>query len=201
MLRLIQDITEFIFIDDHPEVCDLIIVPGSDQSAHVETAAKMFKAGYGNKIMVCGRYSYVHGRFKSENTFDTPYEGIYETEASFYKQILLKNGVPEGVILSEDCSTNTFENAIFAQKMAHDYRIETASIMLCCQAFHARRALMTFERYFQNTRFIVVPTVTQGIDRESWYRTPKAFKMVMGEVEKCGAFFNDMYSLIPGNNE
>jgi len=56
---------------------------------------------------------------------------------------------------------------------------------------------MTFERYFPESEFLVVPTVTHGIDRDSWYREEKKFQIVMEELEKCGKFFSDMFPLIP----
>ena len=40
-------------------------------------------------------------------------------------------------------------------------------LMLCCQAYHARRAFMTFERYFQDSSFNVVPSVTMDITRKN----------------------------------
>lgn len=200
-MKTIQDITDFIFLEDTPKACNIILIPGSLQWEHVEKAAEMYKAGYAKFIVPCGGYSYTHGRFMWEKLIETPYEGKYETEAEYMKTVLLKNGVDEDHIVCEDRSTNTFENAIFARKLLDDKKIKHDSMMLCCQAYHARRAFMTFERYFMENAITVIPTATLNITRENWYRNKDSFKMVMSELEKCGAFFNDMYTLIPGNDD
>ena len=41
------------------------------------------------------------------------YGGDYETEWEFLRAVLMKNGVPEKVILQENRATYTYENAIF----------------------------------------------------------------------------------------
>lgn len=200
-MKTIRDITDFIFLEDSPEKSDIILIPGSLQWEHVEKAAAMYRDGYAHIIVPCGGYSYQHGRFLSEKLIGTPYEGEYETEADYYRHILMKNGVSEEHIICEDRSTNTFENAIFARRFLKEKGIACKKIMLCCQAFHARRAFMTFERYFQDALFTVIPAETQDINKDNWYKEQKKFKLVMRELEKCGAFFNDMFSLIPGNDE
>ena len=126
----------------------------------------------------------------------TPYAGRYATEAAYFKKILISNGVPESDVICEDQSQNTFENAMFARKLLDESGIRHDKIMLCCQAFHARRALMTFERYFQGAEFVVVPTDTMGISKENWLADEGKFKTVMSELEKCGRFFNDMHPFI-----
>lgn len=198
-MKTIDDIGKFIFLENEPQESDVILIPGSLQWEHVEKAAEMYRKGYANTVMPCGGYSYVNGRFMWDKLIGTPYEGVYENEASFYKRVLMENGVKEEHIVCEKESTNTFENAIFAKRILEEKGIAHKRIMLCCQAYHARRAFMTFERYFQDSSFNVVPSVTMDITRENWYRDSKKFKIVMSELEKCGAFFNDMFSLIPGN--
>lgn len=188
-------------MQDSPEKCDVIIIPGSANWEHVVTAAEMYKKGYAQVLVPCGRYSYKHGRFLTEKLQGTPYEGDYETEAAYYRHILTCCGVPDHAILCEDRSQNTFENAKFARELLTDRGIRHDKIMLCCKAFHARRAFMTFERYFPESEFLVIPTVTHGIDRDSWYGDEKKFKIVMEELEKCGKFFNDMFPLIPQKHE
>ena len=195
-MRTLEDIAKFIFAEDEPKVCDVILVPGSLEWAHVELAAQMYRQGYGKYVVVCGAYSYVEGRFVHERLEGTPYAGVYDTEAAYFKHILIRNGVPEDAIICEDRSQNTFENAMFARKMLDEMDIGHDKIMLCCQAFHARRALMTFERYFQGSKFVVVPAKTMGISRETWLDDELKFKTVMLELEKCGRFFNDMHPFI-----
>ena len=183
-------------MEDCAKVCDVIIIPGCLQWEHVETAARMYREGFAKYVVPCGRYSYNDHRFKYEEITDSHYAGQYETEAEYFRYILMKNGVPDEAIICENESQNTFENASFSAKLLKEKGIPCKSIMLCCKAFHARRAFMTFERYFPESDFCVTPTVSQGISRENWYRTRESFLTVMSELEKCGKFFNDMYPLL-----
>jgi uncharacterized SAM-binding protein YcdF (DUF218 family) len=98
--------------------------------------------------------------------------------------------VPEEAILRDDQSRNTFENAVFARELLlkEDGRLPETMI-LCCQAFHARRAYMTVQSEFPQTWILVCPAVTRGISRESWYQTLRGYDKVMEEVQKCGAYF------------
>lgn len=43
--RAIQDITNFIFMEDAPEKCDIILLPGTSKSAVSEQAAALYRAG------------------------------------------------------------------------------------------------------------------------------------------------------------
>ena len=66
---------------------------------------------------------------------------------------------------------------------------EYEKAILCCQAFHARRAFMTYAKYFPDTEILVVPTETQGIRRKDWYLQENSYQRVMSEVYKCGEYF------------
>lgn len=69
--------------------------------------------------------------------------------------------------------------------------ISVKRAIICCQAFHARRAFFSYTCYFPGTELLVVPANTQGISAENWYLSDKGFKKVMGEVEKCGKYFSE----------
>lgn len=64
--------------------------------------------------------------------------------------------------------------------------------VICCQAFHARRAFMSYSYFFRDTEFFVVPTATQNIAEDNWYKTEHGYNKVMGEVAKCGIYFKDL---------
>lgn len=61
--------------------------------------------------------------------------------------------------------------------------------ILCCQAYHAARALLYYQICFPETEFFVCPVVTKGISRENWYQTETGRKLVLTEVEHCGSQF------------
>ena len=87
----------------------------------------------------------------------------YASEWEYLKAGLMEQGVPERAIWKE--------------------------AILCCQAYHAARALLYYQICFPETEFFVCPVVTKGISRENWYQTETGRKLVLTEVEHCGSQF------------
>jgi len=190
--RAIQDITEFIFMDDAPQRSDVILVPGTAVSAITEKAAELYRAGYAPYVLPSGKYSSALGRFAYESMDDPRYAGEYSTEFEYCKRILTENGVPESAILREDRATNTMENAKFSAAVLKDSGIEVKRAIVCCKEFHARRAFLSYSCHLGSAELLVVPARTGGVTKNNWYLTEKGCKKVMGEVAKVGIYFADM---------
>ena len=191
MRNNIEDITKFIFIKDEPEKADIIFIPGSSNWVLAETAARLYKEGKAEKIMPSGMYFYQFGRFMNERVTDERYKGIYETEAEFLASVLVKNGVPKEDVIKEEKATNTYENAIYSKELLREMKFRIKSAIICPQAFHARRALMTYSHLFPDTKLYVVPTNTQNITADNWYNTERGRQVVLGELRKCGEYFEN----------
>ena len=174
---------------DEPQKSDVIFIPGTSQSAVMETAARLYYAGYARYVLPSGMYSVKRGKFASEKIDNPRYAGEYATDFAYCKHILMENGVPEAAILREDRSTHTLENAEFSAKVLKELGIKVGKAILCCQAFHARRAFMSYTKFFPDTEILVVPTDTQGIAREDWFLHEQSYRRVMSEVYKCGEYF------------
>jgi len=69
--------------------------------------------------------------------------------------------------------------------------IDIKSAIICPQAFHARRALMTYSHLFPDTKLYVVPTYTQNITADNWHETERGRQVVLGELRKCGEYFEN----------
>lgn len=193
MRNNIEDITRFIFVEDIPRKSDVIFIPGSSNWLLAETAAKLYKEGLGDKIIPSGMYFYKFGRFMNERVTDERYKGIYRTEAEFLASVLIKNGVPEENVIKEERATNTYENAIFSKELIKEMGIEVKTAILCPQAFHARRAFMTYSHLFPDTEFYVVPSNTQNITADNWHKTERGIQVVLGELKKCGEYFEEYF--------
>jgi uncharacterized SAM-binding protein YcdF (DUF218 family) len=192
--RAIQDITDFIFMEDIPQPSDIILIPGTSQSVICEKAAELYHAGYAPRILPSGRFSSNNGRFASKNIDNPRYAGEYATDFAYCKHILMENGVPESAIIQEDQATNSMENAMFSAQVLRQLGLVIHKAILCCQAFHARRAFLSYACYFPGTELLVAPTATHGITKENWFNSEKGYQKVMGEIRKCGTYFQDMYS-------
>lgn len=194
--RAIQDISNFIFMEDSPKKCDIILIPGTSKSAITEKAGELYCLGFAPYVMPSGLYSSALGRFAAENIDNPRYAGEYATDFEYCKHILMENGVPESAILREDRATNSMENAMYSAQAAKNAGIEVKRAIICCQAFHARRAFLSYSCHFRGVELLVVPTATQGITRDDWYMSEKGYKKVMGEVAKCGAYFKELSEML-----
>lgn len=70
-------------------------------------------------------------------------------EAEIAKRILLSLGVDERDILTEENSRDTYENAKYVKELAKRHNINR--IILITSAFHMKRSVMLFDKFFKDT--------------------------------------------------
>ncbi len=191
--RVIQDITDFVFINDKPEKSDIIIVLGGSNHKPSETAALLYHDNLAPRILATGRYSLALNRFAHEKVSEDKYKGNFETESDFIENILLMQGVPAEAIIKESSSMHTMENAEFSAALLKEKGIDVKRAILCCKAYHARRALMHFSCQFPGVQFYVVPSDTDNLTTHSWYKTEAGYRKILSEVKKCGTYFQDYH--------
>lgn len=191
-MRIIDDITNFIFLEDKLEKADIIFIPGCAYAELAEHAAKLFCSGYSKFVLPAGKYSVKRGYFPGPLSKSDKYTGSYKTEWEFLKDVLVQNGVIETSILKEDESENTYENAINSKKVTDSHNLTIKKAIICCKAFHARRALMYYQLCYPETEFIICPTETQGVNKEDWFKSDTGIDKVMGELTRCGWQFTDI---------
>lgn len=190
--KFLNQITEFIFVEDKPEKSDVIFIPGSGFPQLAEEAAKLYHQGLVPYILPSGRYSILNGKFAGVQEKKELYDGEYETEWEFLKEVLKKNHVSEEHILREDKATYTYENAIYSRKVTDRLGMEIKKAILCCKPYHARRSLLYYQLLYPETQFFVRPIQDSDVKRENWYLTEKGIRLVFGEVQKIGEQFEDI---------
>lgn len=190
--KFLNQITEFIFVEDKPEKSDVIFIPGSGFPQLAEEAAKLYYQGLVPYILPSGRYSVLNGKFAGVQEKKELYDGEYETEWEFLKEVLKKNHVSEEHILREDKATYTYENAIYSRKVTDCLGMEIKKAILCCKPYHARRSLLYYQLLYPETQFFVRPIQDSDVKRENWYLTEKGIRLVFGEVQKIGEQFEDI---------
>ena len=183
MTKFLQDITDFIFLEDEPERADVIFLPGSEEGVLAKTAAELYCRGYAPLIVPSGKYAKWTGKSIVEE---------FETESDYFAKILMEEGVPESAILKERAATYTYQNAINTRKLLDERGIEVKTALLCCQAFHARRSKLYYQILFPDTRILVCPTVTKEISKDNWFKSKEKSNRVLGEVERCGSQFHEI---------
>lgn len=172
-----DSITDFIFLETELASADLILVPGGSSPELMERAAELYLQGLAPLILPSGGYN---NRIQD-----------YPSEWEFLRQIAVERGVPDEAILREDRATHTFGNAQFSWQVITEQGLKIEKIIMVCKAFHARRALMTYQTVFPlDIQFYIAPVVDyRGVRKEDWFLDPVRIQKVMSEVVKIGTYF------------
>ncbi|SEW46329.1 YdcF family protein [[Clostridium] fimetarium] len=199
-MRIIDDITNFIFIDDTLEQADVIMIPGGSYPELPEQAAKLWNDGYAPIVTPSGGVSIKTGKFNGVKAKRETYSKNYLTECEFYTDVLLINSVEASSIIGENQSGNTSDNARFSKQILESRNISPKSAIICCKNFHTRRCLMFYQFAFPNTKLIInsVPYSENGqdISRENWYKTDTGLNRVLGELHRLGNQFSSEFLLL-----
>ena len=194
-MKIIDDITDFIFLEDKLQKSDIIFIPGGSNPELGEYAAELWKQGFAPLIMPSGGVSIKTGKFNGVKSKNELYNKDYKTDCDFLADVLIINGVSENLIIWEDSSGYTKENAIFSRRIADKNNLYIRKAILCCKSFHARRSLMCYQLAFPDTEFYIHPIpyyqYNISISKENWYKTEVGIKRVLGELQRCGNQFND----------
>ena len=190
--RFIEQISEFIFAEDEPEKSDMIFIPGNGYSQMAEKAAALYGENYASFVLPSGKYSITVGKFGGVLSGQDRYNGNYRTEWEFLKDVLIKNHVPDEVILKEDQATFTWENARFSREVTDKAEIEIKKALLCCKNYHARRSLMYYQRAYPEVEFRVCPCCVDGVTKENWMNSEEGIQSVLGEVQRIVTQFSLM---------
>lgn len=194
-MKIIDDITDFIFLEDEIQNSDIIFIPGGSNPELGEYAAELWEKGFAPLIMPSGGVSIKTGKFNGVKSKKEKYNKDYKTDCEFLADVLMINGVPEASILWEDKSSFTKENAIFSRRIADENNLNIKKAILCCKSFHARRSLMCYQLAFPYTKFYIHPVPYYNgsilISKENWYKTEVGIERVLGELQRCGNQFND----------
>lgn len=185
-MDFIKDTTEFIFISSPPGPSDVIFLPGGSDPALPEKAAELYKEGFAPYIVASGRYGKELGRFKLPSYKRDVYGEDYATEAAFYRDVLIKNGVPGSAVICEDEAEYTYQNAQFSAALLKELGVSVTRAILVCKAFHARRAYTYYQNAFPDARISVTAVPGFGVSAENWYKTERGRARVAGELCRLG---------------
>ena len=196
-LRIIQDISNFVFVDDALEKSDIIFIPGGSSPELGEHAAELWKQGLAPLVMPSGDVSIKTGKFNGAKTKKDIYSLDYKSDCEFLTDVLIHNGVKKEAVIQETASGFTKENAIFSRKIADHLGLCIKKAVLCCKNYHSRRALMHYSFAFPDTTIYVhsVPYIDNDmvITKENWYQSRLGIDLVLGELQRYGNQFSDNF--------
>lgn len=187
--RIISDISDFIFVSDEPVKSDVIFLPGGTHPAQPEYAAELYHKGYAKYLIPSGGVSVKHDKWPGVKSKTDVYNGDYRSDCEFFTDVLIKNGVPADVIIGEDKSGHTRDNAFLSRRAVDEQGIEVSTAIIVCKAFHARRCLMLYQMAFPNVRIRGCPVHCYNITKDNWYKSNQGTDRVLGELTRCGNQF------------
>ena len=76
--KLINDITNFIFLKHIPQKSDIIVLPGSSSPELPELASDLWKSNYSDKIFISGKFSRKTGKFEDPRSKKEIYKKDYK---------------------------------------------------------------------------------------------------------------------------
>ena len=190
--RFLDQMTEFIFVEQEPKTADIIFVPGSGFPQIAEKAAELYGEGFSSLVLPSGKYSILQGKFGGVRAKEEEYDGEYRTEWEFLKTVLVKNGVRECDIWREEKATYTYENAIRSRAVTDAAGLEVKRGLICCKPAHARRALLYYQLLYPETELLVCPADDCEITRDNWFLSEKGCETVLGEIARCGEQFQEI---------
>ena len=186
--KQIQEITDYIFLEDKLEKADAIFIPGCARPEHTEEAARLYKDGYAPLLLPSGGYTKVQGSFQGVSKEGQKYGADFACEADFLEAVLVQNGVPASAILKECEATYTLENAEKTKVLLEKKDIHLKKAILCCKAHHSRRSHLYYSMVFPEIEILVHPVVVDGISREDSRREKSC---AGGIFENGAAAFDD----------
>ena len=161
----------FLSIIEKPSASDAIFVFGGVSSSIPEKTAQLYKEGVAKVILVTGGTGgRTHLYFK-------------ETEALKIRESLIKSGVPDSAIISEQLASNTGENVSFGMKRLLEHTKNPSALTLVSAPFSMRRCVATFNKQFPEISVTPCPPQISASDYSD--REPNEFALrLVGEIER-----------------
>lgn len=164
--------------------CDVIFVFGGVHPGHWQTALTAYQHGMADKIIVTGGRS---------NTNDLEYQRLIgtQTECAIIVEHLLAAGVPKTAIISEDNSTNSLENVVYACEK-FDFKT-VKSVLFVTKEHVVGRHWRTLAQYLPADIKLIpdsFPCVYEDtlVTRTNWMDSVVGRKRVWGEYLRINAY-------------
>lgn len=132
--RIINDITNFIFVKDKPQKVDAIFLPGGSYPEQPKYAAELYKQGFAPILIVSGGVIVKRTKFDGVKSKTGIYNENYKTDCEFFNDALHINGVPISAIYGGDESGHTRDNAFLSRKVVDENGLEIKTALIVCKA-------------------------------------------------------------------
>lgn len=154
---LLEGAGRFLIVADELSPSDALVVLGGGEGERTRHGLELYRKGLA-PILIC-----TGGKVSLPWAEET-------TVASLIKRVLLKEGVPEEVIILAPDTTSTWEDAQAVRRLALGRGLK--SLIIVSTNYHMRRASWTFRRAFegQGVRLLFSPAPGSRFDPKGWWR-------------------------------
>ena len=161
---------------DCQKVGAIVAISGGDTPARTEQAIELYQNGWADKLVFSGAALDKSG----------------PSNAEVMKRQAIAAGVSESVILTEETSENTQQNAAMSLSVFEDNDIH--SVILVTSAYHQRRAGLEFGRTVgSSVRVVNHPVAEDKQWSPWWWTTPGGWWLALGEFFKIIIFYGGGY--------
>ncbi len=181
---LARTIWDYHHLNQPLEKADVLLVLGSHDLRVPEYAAKLYADGYAPLVVASGGMAHNNDLLKT---------GWSKTEAKMFKNVMVRNGVPENRILVENEATNTGDNFAFSKKVLDNVGMPFHSAIVVTKPYMERRAFATGVRQWPNETIIVTSPPMSFEDYFSHYvnqeTSPETvLNIMMGDLQRIEAY-------------
>ncbi len=153
--------------DDLKESDVIVAVSGGDTVARTQEAIKLYQEGWAPRLIFSG----------------AALDPVSKSNAEAMRDIAVSAGVPPDVIIVEEFSDNTRENAERSARLISALRNE--SIILVTSPYHQRRTYIEFKSQLGETVEVINhPAPDERWSRSQWWRSPFGWYVTATEAPK-----------------
>jgi hypothetical protein len=165
-------VLNYLNVHDRPVPSDCIIGFGSDCIDVPHRVAQLFHDQFAPIIVFCG------GRGRLSGNIDG-------TEAAWFRDVALGDGVPSGSVILEEKSSNAKENVLNAWTTLLSCGAAPTQVILVTQNMLQRRAWATWRKQVETVRAINCPPTRTFADRPCDEEQPiQKMRLCLGEIDR-----------------
>ena len=176
--KVLEEIWNYMKLNQHLENCDLIIGCGCSNLDIPIKCGELLKEGYAPKILFTGGLGKI-----TKDIF-------LKSEAETFKEIVISDGIREEDILIETKSTNTGDNLRFALKLLDKTNIKHDKILIVHGPFNERRTYSSAKNILKNKDLIITsPNVTfdeylKILESKSIEKIIDEISVIVGDIQR-----------------
>jgi uncharacterized SAM-binding protein YcdF (DUF218 family) len=173
-----EEISDLLFARDEPIPADLIMVFAAateeDLIRRTRHGVDLYQQGYAPRLLVSGGGTLA----------------LTHPEAVRMGDLARRLGVPEGDLLVDSRSSNTFANARYSVELLREHGLldELKTVILVSSEWHMRRVLLTVKATFPPGLCLVCSPTSEGCVRETWAASETCRAEILQELSILQAF-------------